>query len=123
MEGLRPLFYMAKTKAELRNRALQMLGKLAVGQTPAAAISNDMEDVYDQVYAKLEKRGLVSWGPSDSVPDEFVEDISALMAYERSEGIPNDRYIRIRDAAGSATSTISAMIAGKYSNPREYTDY
>lgn len=100
-----------------------MLGRLPVGHTPTAALSSDMEDVYDQVYARLAKRGLVSWGPSDSVPDEFVEDITSLMAFDRSEGVPGDRYIRIRDAASRATLSISAMIEGKYINPREYTDY
>ena len=114
---------MAKTKAELRNRALVMLGKLPLGQTPTAALANDMEDVYDQVYRRLELRGLVTWSSADSIPDEFVEDITALMAFERSEGIPDSRYNRIASAASRAVNSISAVISGEWTNPREYADY
>jgi hypothetical protein len=114
---------MAKTKAELRNRALVMLGKLPLGQTPTGALADDMEDAYDQIYARLDSRNMVTWSSTDSVPDEFVEDITALMAFERSEGIPNDRYVRIRDAASRAFGNISALISGPYTNPREYADF
>lgn len=114
---------MAQTKAELRNRALIMLGKLALGQTPSGALSADMENVYDQVYARLKSRDLVTWGTSDDIPDEFVEDITALMAFERSEGIPADRYARIANAANRAVSAISATISGRWVNPRRYTDF
>lgn len=114
---------MSKTKAECRNRALVMLGKLALGQTPTSALSTDMEDAYTQVYNKLANRGLVTWGPTDSIPDEFVEDITALMAFERSESIPPARYQRIAEAANRAPLNISATIAGSWTNPREYTDY
>lgn len=114
---------MAKTKAELRTRALVMLGEIAIGQTPDADIANDMEDVYDQVYARLESRGLVTWSSTDSVPDEFVEDVTALMSFERAEGIPDARYARIRDAASRAVGAISSTISGRWTNPREYTDY
>ncbi len=114
---------MAKTIAECRNRALVKLGKLPLGQTPGSALSSDMEDAYDQVYQRLKSRGLVTWSSTASIPDEFVEDIVALMAYERSEGIPNDRFVRIREAATSAVVNISATISGKWTNPREYTDF
>ena len=114
---------MAKTIAEVRNRALNMLGKLPVGHTPTGAVSSDMEDVYDQVYARLELMGLVTWSSTGSIPDEYIEDVSSLMAFERSEGIPDGRYARIRDAAGRATKSISARVSGTWDNPREYTDF
>lgn len=114
---------MAKTIAEVRNRALVMLGKLPLGQTPASALANDMEDAYNQVYARLEARGLVTWSSTDSIPDEFVEDVTALMAFERAEDIPESRYVRIASAAQRAPANISATIAGRWTNPRPYTDY
>jgi hypothetical protein len=114
---------MAKTKAEVRNRALVMLGKLPLGQTPTSAMANDMEDAYDQVYARLNSRNMVTWSSTDNIPDEFVEDITALMAFERSEGIPAERYARVRESASRAFRNISALISGPYTNPREYTDY
>jgi hypothetical protein len=114
---------MAKTIAECRNRALTKIGKLPLGQTPAAALANDMKDAYDQIYARLEARGLVTWSSTASIPDEFVEDVVALMAYERSEGIPDSRFLRIREAASTAAGNIAATINGQWTNPREYTDY
>lgn len=114
---------MSKTKAEIRNRALQLLGELAIGATPTADLANDMEDVYDQVYARLESRGLVTWSSTDPVPDEFVEDIAAMMAFDRAEGVPPERYSRIANAAATATQSISAVISGRWINRREYTDY
>lgn len=114
---------MAKTKAEVRNRALVMLGKLPMGQTPSSVLADDMEDVYDQVYADLKARGLVTWSSTDSVPDEFVDQIATLMASRRSEGIPNDRYVRITAASTGAIKSISRIIEGKWVNSREYMDY
>ena len=114
---------MAKTKAEMRNRALIKTGKLVLGQTPDGASSADMEDVYNQVYSRLENKGMVTWSSTDSVPDEFVEDIVSLMAFERSEGVPEARYVRLANDANRAFINISATISGKWTNPRKVTDY
>lgn len=114
---------MAKTKAELRNRALTKLGKLHLGETPEAALASDMEDVYDQVYARLELKGMVTWSSTDSVPDEFVEDITSIMAFERAEGIPEARYVRLAGDANRAFINISSTISGKWTNPREVENF
>jgi len=114
---------MAKTIAEVRNRALVMLGKLPLGQTPTSTVANDMEDAYTQVYAKLSRKGMVTWGPSDSIPDEFIEDVTSLMAFERAEGIPGERYARISEAASRAFMNISSIISGEYNDPITYQDY
>ena len=109
---------MAQTKAQIRNRALRKLGKLAIGQTAEAGLASDIEEAYDQVYARLKSRGLTTF-LSSSVPDEFVEDMVALVAFERSEGIPDSRYMRVRDDASRAMGNISATIAGRWNNPRK----
>lgn len=114
---------MAKTKAQVRNRALIKLGVLAKGQTAESIDADDMDDAYDQVYARLEQKGMVTWSSTDDIPDEFVEDVTALMAFERSENIPEARYIRIASDASRAFINISSLIQGEYENPREYTDY
>jgi hypothetical protein len=114
---------MPKTKAECRDRALRKLGKLAIGQTAEAGIASDMEDAYDQIYARLDQLGLVTWSSTGSVPDEFVEDITAMMAFERSERVPDSRYARIRDDASRALTSISAYISGEYENPRDCEDF
>lgn len=113
---------MAQTKAQIRNRALRKIGKLAIGQTAEAELASDMEDAYDQVYARLKSRGLITF-LSSSVPDEFVEDMVAITAFERAEGIPGERYARIRDDASRAQINISATIAGRWNNPRKVEDF
>jgi len=114
---------MPKSKAECRNRALIKTGKLAIGQTAEAQLAASMDDAYDQVYARLKNLGLVTWGPADDVPDEFVEDVVAIMAFERSEGIPDGRYMRLRDDASRALNGISMHVSGYYENPREVEDF
>lgn len=114
---------MAKTKTQLVERALQKLGKLALGQTAEAAMQDDMEDAYDQIYARLENKGMTVWSSTDSVPDEFVEDVVALMAFERAEGIPEARYQRLFNDANRAFVAISATVSGKWLNSRDVEDF
>jgi len=114
---------MPKTKAECRNRALRKLGKLAIGQTAESQLADDMDDAYDQTYARLAEMGLVTWSSTDSVPDEFVEDIVSIMAFERSEGVPDSRYMRLRDDASRALVSISAYISGSYDCPRDVENF
>lgn len=114
---------MAQTIAQVRNRALTKLVKLPLGQTPTGAQADDMENAYNQVYSRLEQLGLVSWSSTDDIPDEFVEDVVSLMAFERAEGVPDNLYVRLRDDASRAVPAISNYIAGTWENPREYTDY
>lgn len=114
---------MAKTTAEVRNRALVILGKLARGQTAEAGLASDMDDAYAQVYATLETQELVSWSDSESIPDEFVEDIALLMAMERSESIPTERFQRITIRAQGSLERISAKINKSYQSPFTNEDY
>jgi hypothetical protein len=107
---------MAKTKANIRDRALQMLNLLAVGQTAESEIASDFEDAYDQVYAKLSRDGLVSW-LSNSVPDEFVEEVATLVAARRLEDVPMETKQEILAKAREAKLSISASHQGKWVNP------
>lgn len=113
---------MAKTKAQIRDRALQMLGKLAIGQTATGQMATDIESAYDQVYAVLKAKGLATWLGA-SVPDEFVEDVATLVAFERTEGIPAQRAQGIAIKAAGATLSISANISGVFNNPRGVENY
>ena len=113
---------MAQTKAQIRDRVLRKLGKLALGQVAEAALASDIEDAYDQMHERLKFRGLVTWD-SSNVPDEFVEDVVAITAFDRAEGIPAERYARIESAAARATINISATLAGKWVNPRNVEEF
>ena len=71
---------MPKTKQEIATEVLQEVGELATGQTPSDADARICRDKYDQVYSGLLSNKLVSWGPDDSVPDDAVLPIVALVA-------------------------------------------
>jgi hypothetical protein len=114
---------MAKTSAELRNRALRKLGKLALGATATGAMADDMDDAYNEVYAKLDNLGLVTWASTEDIPDEYCHDVVSLMAYERADGIPTERLAKIQADSLSAILNISAQIAGKWVNPESVSDY
>lgn len=100
-----------------------MLGKLALGETPEAEIADDVEKSYDQIYAKLESKGLVAWPSAGAVPDKYAKDVAALVAFEHAEGIPTERYAKIEARAAVAELSISASMSGKYTNPRDVEDF
>jgi len=108
---------MAQTKAQIRDRALRMLGKLAIGANAVGEIADDIENAYDQVYEDLKSKGLVTW-LSASVPDQFVEDVASIVAINRSEGIPSERFKRIFARASVAELNISSKISGRFNNSR-----
>lgn len=118
---------MSKTIAELRNRALQKLGRLGRSQTATGALADDMNDAYNEVYAELKNKGLVAWAEAGPVPNEYVPHVVNLMCILRSEGISNERYQRLALEAGPIGDTarlrISSLINGEWTNPLEYTDY
>lgn len=114
---------MARTIAEVRDRALVILGKLARGQTAEGGLKDDIERAYNQIYSSLETQNLVSWGSTDDIPDEFVEDVALLTAWERSESIPNERFQRISVRVQGALERIAAKINKSYQSPFTSENY
>lgn len=114
---------MARTITEVRDRALFILGKLARGQTATGELADDMDRAYDQIYQSLETQNLVSWGSTDDIPDEFVEDIALLIAFERSESIPTERFQRIGVRVQGSLERIAAKINKSYQSPFTSEDY
>lgn len=114
---------MARTIAEVRDRALVILGKLARGQTAEGGLAADMDRAYDQIYKSLETQNLVSWGSTDDIPDEFVEDVALLMAFERSESIPSERFQRVAVRGQGSLERIAAKINKSYQSPFTAENY
>ena len=115
--GLRPPYFMAKTVAEIKQRALQKLGKLAFGATAESALDDDIQNAYDQVYDRLEGDGLVAWSKTGSVPDKFVQQVVAIVAFERSDSLPADKYNRLAMEASMAPTKIAKHLKGPWVNP------
>ncbi len=61
------------TKADLRNRVLRRLKRLASGQTAPAELSTPVEETLDELFAELRADNIVYGGPDiDEIPDEAV---------------------------------------------------
>lgn len=71
---------MPKSKEEIAKEVLLEVGEYATTQTPSGADIKICTDKYDQVYALLLSKKLVSWGPDDSVPEEAVLPIVAIVS-------------------------------------------
>ncbi len=70
-------------KADIYNRTLKKLGVLGRNQTASATDTADMTAAYNELYAKLDRKSLISWDTDDEIPDEFSDAITALMAKSR----------------------------------------
>ena len=116
---------MAKTKSQIGVLALQAL-KVIEGD--ATADPNDVtviEDAYDQIYARLRTRHLVSWGSTGSVPDEAVNPVMALVAEARIGFFkpPQDAAADIRFKASTAFTDLTEVLQPDYVSqpvPAEY---
>ena len=74
---------MAKTKAEIRNRAASdYLGILRLGQSLQPQDDDRISDAYDEIYEQLKKDGLAFWASTASVPAQYVPHVVALVAQQ-----------------------------------------
>lgn len=116
---------MSQTKTEVINRAANMLGVLAFGQSLASQDSTRITQGYNEVYAYLKNKGLATWASTASVPDELVFFMASMIAYSciNDYGVSNDRYQRISADANSAEQNIRALVIPAYVSQQDPTDY
>lgn len=117
------------TKAELRDRAAEMLGLLPIGQTLASQHSTRIEAGYDEVYADLKTRGLNVWASTGDCPDEINPYVAALIALSCTETYPisEARYVRIVNKVGidgqKGYLKISELVSPEYESTDLPTDF
>lgn len=70
---------MALTKADARNKALRILGKLPEGQAASAWAASITDDAVDQAQAYLEAEGLAYWETS-AIPDGVAQGFCNYVA-------------------------------------------
>ena len=99
------------TATQIRNKALLKMGIHATGQTVESEVADDLDNAYEEVYAALAAKNLVTWDLDEEVPDEYVQPVVALVAFSRADeyGIPNDRYQRIAQNMSRATAEIREL--------------
>lgn len=86
------------TTTEMRQKAAERLYIIGRGQTVKSQDSNDLDDAYAEVYAQLDVKGLTTWSSTDDIPEEYVNDIVAMMCRRRLDtyAIPEPRRSEIK---------------------------
>lgn len=116
---------MSATIADLRNRVLQELGRLQLGQSPQDQDKVAAETEYAKLHAELKAKGIVTWASTASIPDEFVFNLASIVAYRLtgSFGTSGERYQRIAVNNARAEDEIKLMAAPANESASEPTDY
>ena len=68
------------TKAELATKVAQYLRVLQAGQTINSNDSTLIQDAYDSLYLNLRADHSVDWGPDDDIPQQFENEVVAILA-------------------------------------------
>ena len=116
---------MALTKAQIRNRAANLLGILPFGQALQSQDSDRIEQAYDEVFEYLKEMGLATWASTGSVPNNLATHVIAMVAHNCLDdyGVSNDRFSRILNRYGVAEKEIRKIIVVPYSSqtpPRDF---
>lgn len=88
---------MTKTRQQLVNRALRMLGALPAGQAANADDYQNVDDTLEAVMSDLATRDIWQWGDPDQIDDDAFEHLAGIMkqANARDFGIEPDEQARL----------------------------
>lgn len=111
------------TISEIVARAARELGKNPTGQGVQGSVSADLTQAYAEVWKTLSRKGLVTWGSSESIPEEYCNPIVFLVANQRLSGVSGERYQRIKAESATALGWIKSIKEGVWDNPEEVEDY
>lgn len=113
------------TKAEVKQRALQLLGVLVMGQSAQEQHDARIETAYTEVYADLKDEGLATWSVSGAIPDDVSPHLVSLMAFNAADeiGVSDVRYQRIVGRSVPAKREIRKLTTPDYESLEEPDDY
>lgn len=115
---------MALTKAQIRDRAAEMLGYNPIRQPLESNIATRIEQAYDEVYAMLKNEGVAIWASTASVPNEIVPYMIVLVANgSLSLGVSAERYQLIKGELPNALPMIRKYTAPHYASQEDAKDY
>src|SRR5690349_10706502 len=106
---------MAKTRADLVNKALDYLGVTAVGQTIDPEAYDAVDNVVDPLVKSLAARELV-WIPDlSSIPDEIFLQTAVLVAdgCKTNFGLAPDEMDKLAVAVVQAEGQLREMVRGR----------
>lgn len=113
------------TVPEIKRQALELLGRVRLGQDYQTQDNVTMQDSYNEVWASLNDLGLATWTSTGDVPLELTPPVVALTAWNRINvyGVSDSRYKRIAAPAGEAIRTIRLFVTPEYESLEEPTDF
>lgn len=117
------------TRAEIRNRALQLLGIVRIGQVATAQDDTELSTAYDELYEQLKKEGLATWALTGTVPLDVTPHVVSLVALSRSDtyAISDARLQRIVLQSGPtgelAKTAIRRLTTPKHESLEEPRDF
>jgi len=113
------------TVAEVKKRALQLLGITRINQAAQSQDDTRIATAYTEVYEDLKEEGLATWASTGTIPDGVVPHLVALMAFNAVDeyGVSTERYQRIVGRVIPATKEIRKLTTPKYESLEESTDY
>lgn len=113
------------TKAQVKDRALTLLGRKRLGQSAPEAHSTRIGTAFDEVYQDLKDEGLAIWASTAAVPTKLVPHMTALVAINAIDdfGVSDSRYQRITARASVAKREIRRLTTPPYESLEEPVDY
>lgn len=111
------------TVSQIVARAARELGKNPTGQGVNGAVSSDLTQAYNEVWKMLSRKGMITFGQSEDVPEEYCNPMVYLTANQRLSGVSADRYQRIKLEASNALGWLGSLKEGDWDNPTEVEDY
>ena len=113
------------TVPEIKRQALELLGRLRLGQSYQTQDNTAMQESYDEVYASLSELGVATWTSTGSVPLELTPPVVALVAWNRIDvyGVSDSRYQRIAAKAAVAVATLKQFTTPAHESLEEPTDF
>lgn len=75
-------------KADIRNRALKLIGQLAAGEAASAEDAAEVDAIYTSVHDELIQENLAVWGSgtSDVIPEKVVDSLVRLIGARAAPG-------------------------------------
>lgn len=109
------------TKAEVKSRALELLGVKRIGQSAQTQDDTRIGTAYTEVYADLKNKGIATWAVAGTIPDEIAPHLVSLMAFNTIDdyGVSNARYQRVAGRAGAAERAIKGLVNPDYESLEE----
>lgn len=117
---------MSVTRSEIATRALRRCGRLSYNETANATLNADALQAYDETYAEFEEKGIVDWGSTAAVPNEYVFWVVARTAYNLCDqlGVSGERFKRISRDSDRAEQELKRIYHDPYTpNEIRVPDY